>query len=594
MQFGRDIVFTYGPLGFLIAPYCLEQPPGAVILANALLCLQVAGGLVLLAWRLGRTWGWLLLAIFAFESANVETRADLVLEAGFLCWGLLSLLESGAGQKLCAASFVLLATFAAFAKVTYLFMAGFSICAIAGYAAAGRKLRLGSAVLLCFAGAFVLGWLACGQELSNIGSFLRNSLPISREYDQAASLEGLPMLRWMGVLVGLLALATVVAAICNFRHSLAPSETIRPTILLAWLIGVLFLVWKHSMVRLDRYHFVDLMVFAPMLTLGLEALPGALTKLRSAARLSALVCCVVSIGTLQFAFFPNVKQSLAEPFRQFAHHLGWVLSPEHNRSELEPALKERIREAQLPQLKRLIGANTVDVFGSLQAYALLNGLNYQPRPVFQSEAAYSPELEALNVQFYLSGKAPEFVLFELSAPDHHFRILEEAPASLVVLINYEKISAEGPFLLLKRKSGEAVKLDLLHQGILTAGQRIRPSQYSRTNVWLDLEVEPTFPGRLMRFFCRPSALRLSVWEDQTGKLKLLARHRVAPSALRSGFLACPFPVDAKEVNDLYSGRSEFRPVDFSVEPDPSVKNLWSSQIRFRVYHLENDFGRENR
>src|SRR5579859_66878 len=38
LQFGTQIVFTYGPLGYLLAPYCLEPPGTGLILLNAALC----------------------------------------------------------------------------------------------------------------------------------------------------------------------------------------------------------------------------------------------------------------------------------------------------------------------------------------------------------------------------------------------------------------------------------------------------------------------------------------------------------------------------------------------------------------------------
>ena len=101
-QFGKDIVFTYGPLGYLLAPYCLKPPSYWLILINAALCFQIALGLCLVAWRLAPVWRLGLLVFFVLTSANAELRADLLLDAGLLCWGLLCLLESGRRQHFCA------------------------------------------------------------------------------------------------------------------------------------------------------------------------------------------------------------------------------------------------------------------------------------------------------------------------------------------------------------------------------------------------------------------------------------------------------------------------------------------------------------
>jgi hypothetical protein len=586
-QFGKDIVFTYGPLGYLCAPYCLAQPSGAMVLANAVLCFQVAIGLCLVAWRLGPIWRWALLSVFVLESANIETRADLVFEVGFFCWGLLCLVESGRRQDLCGVSFVLLAGFAALAKVTYLFMAGFSICAIAIYTVACGERRLGIRIPLGFAGVFALGWLACGQGLANLGTFLLKGLLISREYDQAAGLEGLPLLRWEGFLLGAIALATVVLRMVNVVDTSDRGQRLRRAILFAWVAGLLFLVWKHSMIRLDRYHIVELIVFTPVVALALEVLPGSLLKIRYFARAMAVACCIVSIAVLESAFLPSLADSFRQPFRQFAYHLGWVLSPIDSRQRLEPAFAARRSEAQLPELRRLIGTGSVDVFGSLQAYALLNGLNYRPRPVFQSYAAYSPGLAHLNEEFFLSDKAPEFVMFELSAPYHRFRTLDDGPALRALLINYVWVAAEGPFVLLKRKSALRAKLTLLEEGTSSAGKRIDLSQYSGSNLWLELEVEPSVSGRVVQFLYRPPPIRLSVWGASATGFKRLARRRAAPLVLRTGFVACPFPVNEDDARELFTGGKVLWPAALSVEPDPGSENLWNEAIRFRLYRIEN-------
>jgi hypothetical protein len=586
-QFGKDIVFTYGPLGFLTAPYCFAQPEGTLVLANAALCFQVAAGLCLVAWRLGPLWRWALLAVFVLESANIETRADLVFEVGFFCWGLLCLVESGRRQKLCAASFVLLAGFAALTKVSYLFMASFSICAIAIHTVACGERRLGIRIPLGFAGVFALGWLASGQALSNLGTFLLKGFLISREYDQAAGLEGLPLLRWEGFLLGAVALATVVLRTGSAADPSDRGRRLRRAILLAWVAGLLFLVWKHSMVRLDRYHIVELVAFTPVMTLALDVLPGLRVRVRYTARAMAVGCCIVSVGMLESAFLPSLADSFLQPFRQFAYHLGWVLSPTDNRRRLEPALAARRSEAQLPELRRLIGTSTVDVFGSVQAYALLNGLNYRPRPVFQSYAAYTPGLAQLNEEFFLSDKGPEFVLFELSAPYHRFRTLDDGPALRSLLINYVWVAVEGPLVLLKRKSALRAKLTLLQEGTISAGKRIDLSQYPGANLWVELEVEPSVSGRVVKFLYRPPPIRLSVWGESATGSKRLARRRAAPLVLKTGFVACPFPLNEDDARELFTGRRALRPAALSVEPDPGSEHFWKEAIRFHLYQIGN-------
>src|SRR5438270_7409981 len=89
MQFGTDIVFTYGPLGFLTTRHFFPQTASLRMIVDVLLSFGVSLGVCLIAWRLKLLWRWLLLTVFVFLTANLDPRADLLFYAGLLCWGLL-------------------------------------------------------------------------------------------------------------------------------------------------------------------------------------------------------------------------------------------------------------------------------------------------------------------------------------------------------------------------------------------------------------------------------------------------------------------------------------------------------------------------
>jgi hypothetical protein len=446
-------------------------------------------------------------------------------------------------------------------------------------------------MLAGFGLTLVLGWMACRQALANLGTFLLDGFLIARDYDQASGMEGLPMLRAEAFLVGAVGLATVVIGTLTALASLDREGRWRRVILFGWLAGLLFLVWKHSMVRVDRSHTAELLVFTPVLAFALETLPSSQHKLRQIARVLALGCCALSFWVLESAFLPGLKTTLSEPFHQFVYHANCIFSPADWSRLMEPALAERQREAQLPKLRKLIGDATVDVFGSLQAHALLNKLNYRPRPVFQSYAAYNPRLARLNEEFYLSDRAPNYVLFDLFAVEHRFPTLNDGPALRSLLTNYEPVAAEDVFLLLKRKSSEPARLTLLSEGIFKTRDRLDLGKYPDDDLWLEFEVTPTVAGRLMTFLVRPPPLRLSVWMDGPTGLKRLVRRRAVPSLLKTGFVGSPCLLNSEDVRDLYTAERIVRASDYSLEPDPGSEQMWQQTVRFRLYKIENRLGR---
>ena len=128
--------------------------------------------------------------------------------------------------------------------------------------------------------------------------------------------------------------------------------------------------------------------------------------------------------------------------------------------------------SSLPRLCEIVGRASVDVFGQRQVYALLNGLNYRPRPVFQSYAACNAQLMRLNEEFYLSGSAPQYVMFSLERFDHRFPPLADAMLLRLLLSNYVPAGSERDYVLLRAKSAQRPLLKSLHEGAVRAGDRI--------------------------------------------------------------------------------------------------------------------------
>ena len=143
LQFGTDLVCTYGPLGYLIFFYFSPNAAGIRMMVDVAFCFTVAAGLCLVAWRLRPLWRCLLLGAFMFVTANLQQRTDLVTDTGFLCWGLLCLVESGRRLALSVLTFTALAVFGALAKTSVGFMAALSVVLVAGGLATRGEWRLG-------------------------------------------------------------------------------------------------------------------------------------------------------------------------------------------------------------------------------------------------------------------------------------------------------------------------------------------------------------------------------------------------------------------------------------------------------------------
>jgi hypothetical protein len=583
LQFGTDLVCTYGPLGYLIFFYFSPNAAGIRMMVDVVFCFTVAAGLCLVAWRLRPVGRCLLLGAFMFVTANLQPRTDLVIATGFLCWGLLCLVESGRRLALSVLTLTALAVFGALAKTSVGFMAALSVVLVAGGLATRGEWRLGLGMVGGFCAGIALTWMAAGQNLWHLGSFFINALAVVQGYNQSLGWEVLPQVVRDGVLLLLAAMAMVIVRALSAFEGGGRRVAWRRGLLLAWGCALLFLVWKHGFVRGDRYHVVHFLGFVPLLALALEALPCEVRTARRWARGLTAACCVLPLIPLQTWFFQPISKSLSQPFRAFGYHAGCLLRPAQYRQRMSEIIEANRREARLPRLREIVDHASVDVFGQHQVFAVLNDLSYRPRPVFQSYAACNDRLMRLNERFYLSGAAPEYVMFSLGPIDHRFPPLEDAMVLRHLLLNYGPAGTEGEFLLLKSKSSHAPRLKLLGQGAVRAGERIDLRGYVGAKLWLEIDLKPTLLGWLRQTFYQPPTVRLAAWRE--GATGPLITRRAPAAMLRAGFLASPLLLSNQDLLGCYTGKPPPRPGAYSVELLPGGERFWQGAVGFRVYQI---------
>jgi hypothetical protein len=581
LQFGPDLVSTYGPLGYLIFFYYSPNAAGLRMMVDVAFCLTVAVGLCLVAWRLRLVRGGLLLGVFMFVAANLNPRTDLVIDTGFLCWGLLCWVESGRRLALSVLVFSALAVFGALAKTSVIFMAGLSAVLVAGGLAARGQWRLGLGMVAGFGVGVSVAWMAAGQSLWHLGPYLTNALALVQGYNEALGWEGLPRVMLWAFLLLLAGMAMVAIRALTGLGGRDRGAAWRRGLLLAWIASLLFLVWKHGVVRGDSYHVVYFFGFLSVLALTLGVVPCEKVAARLCARGLAAGVCLLALVALQSWFFPATSKSLAQPFRAFGYNASCLLRPGHYWQRMNEVVETNRRENRLPRFRDAIGSATVDVFGQHQVYALLNDLNYRPRPVFQSYAACNARLMRLNEQFYLSRAAPEYVMFSLEPIDRRFPPLEDAMVLRDLLFNYELVGAEGDFLLLKLKSVLPPRLRLLGEGTVRPGERIELGAFGGADLWLEIDLQPSLLGRLRQTFYRAPVVRVAAWRDASRRL--LFRRRAPAPMLAGGFLASPLLLSTEDVRSCCQGKPPARPGAYSVELLPEDGRFWEESIRFRVY-----------
>ncbi len=532
VRFGEELVFSYGPLGYL-HPRGTYNPElfGIYVFGQVLLTL----GYTFIFATTFRSLGGVERVLFALVVVLPCRLQNDVLLVGTGIFALVALdhfvrasrddRRAWAGLAVVALQMNALGLMKFTLFPLTLLLAGVGVLLLLRE----RRPRAAAAWLLGWLVSLVALWLGHGQQFGDLPTFLRGALMIVAGYGAGMGVETTPAL----LALGLATLVATAVALLYWLKRESPRD-LRAILLFGYLAFCLFLAWRNAFTRADIWHVRFFFPLASFVAFALLALASERLAPRSRQVLvSVALLCIA--GVLSMAL-PQMKAAdYAIAGRELRRHAGTVLRGElgAQRAQQREALR---RQYDLPMFRRLVGSERVDLFGCNQAVLLLNDFNYAPRPVFQSYAAYTPPLQQANEAFYLGAAAPRFVMLGLCPIDLHYPTSEDALALLVLLRNYHPVAAEKSFVLMQR----ADVVPLAASPAPTAAVAVEPGQWIdvpsgnvATRIHLDYGL--SLAGRLHALFLREPSLSLEV---ETADKQVRA-FRLVRSIAHSGFLLSP-------------------------------------------------------
>ena len=545
--FGEDLVFTFGPLGFLYTR--LYHPE----LFSALMTFWFFTAL-LLGLFFGGYWGrapWPLSLILAFGlllavSLNVEL-ADAQLFFIPLAGAILAMDPVRSGWRWLGYPLLALAALAGLIKFT-VFMAGAAVFAIADVVLWWRERTFPHRLALFLAISWICFLMVTGH--GDWPAYLLNSLRIAGGYSAAMQVAG-PAVEIQESLVmeGLLSLVLILTP--TGRAGVAEGVTRLGVTLASVLIG--FLMFKAGAVRHDGH----ILITAGGLLLLAVTVAWRAAGLETKLWLKVLAIGSVLLGAYHLSGIPerhnpgqgrnretyvkNLLQDRPEgALRGLANHLFGVAEPNF-RLRRDQALTDIRDRAPLPAWE-----GRVDIYNWDQASVLANELNFTPRPVFQSYSAYSPALLQLNADHLLGDEAPDLILFSVQTIDNRLPALEDGLSWPLLWTRYDPIGFMGSHLLLKRRQFSEKSLYLGPPQETRLGLEeslvIEAETGSAPCIWASVHLRSTLAGRLMSAAFKAPVVELTL-ELADGSSH---RKRFIPGMGPTGFLLSPYVEDAYE------------------------------------------------
>lgn len=528
LKFGTDLMFTYGPLGFL---YNTEN-----IGSNAQIALLFYGVLTLAeAWLLWCTFrrlkGWRGILLIGFAVLSCLCGVSLWTKDYYICF-LVFLAVSLAWTEETPHRYLITASALTVIVSLIKFNTGIQcmltmVLFVAGKLLLEKKCALRflpylPAIVLAYAAAFFIH----NPSLKALGHYISTNLDISSGYSSAMSISPQPLLLLAAVLCG--------GAFCVLLVLVFTSDFASGAYLFLFS-GALFQCFKHGYVRADAHVYIFFMGFLMIITvmalfLDYERLIPALRRIRLHAPCCALLTAVMVLISL-YALNPSVR-SLADTYPNKLQDLRYGIAA---RLDTKIAASE---EDILPDaILNAIGQDPVAVLPwelSIDAY---NDINMVVMPALQSMMAYTPSLDAENAAFFTDKFAPEYVIFAFYTIDGRIPILETPATWQALYENYHAVLQEGVYLLLKKNDvPTALELgDETQQTVSSAEQVVLPDVPYGT--FVRLKTGLTFWGKLNKLFYQIPPVTITLtWSDGSQ-----TTGRVIPEVLENGIVLDNLP-----------------------------------------------------
>lgn len=534
LVFGRDIIFNYGPLGFVFFP--MDIGSNLVQSVAALVLLEV-----------------FFLGALALVLQQLQKRLDIVLVGG--AWTLVGLRLFNIGIPMMVAAYLVLSFHRRQLRwaIPAVFVAAFSLLGkfnggvgnailLAAWGAAmlaterrwAMVLRLGALAGLYLAVVLLLYRLS-GNPLGVLPDYLKLSWLIAACYSSAmcCPAEHHKDLGLAGALIGFVLWA---AWRCYRRH---------PDAMATALLAIpVFFAFKTAVVRPDMYHLPDGRILgATLLGLLLCLAP------RSGGRLLLRVILVLTliVGFRLVYYYPpsSILDRASQAVAAFKPHENsqYVVSGDFNGPV--PQMPEAWRQ--------LVGRRTVDIYPWDLWLAYVNHLNWKPRLVLTSLSAYDPVLDRRSADHYVGADAPDFVLYRHYATDEANPCLVDPQTWLEIVRQYDFVDRrEDLFLLERRPKPSWAQEVVLKTESVPLDRTIPVADRFPGRVALRAQLQLTAAGRLAEALYKVDLPHVVVTYE-TGEAR---EYRLFWRNLAGGFLVSDLPWEPAQAQEFFlTGRA---------------------------------------
>jgi hypothetical protein len=566
-QYGKDIIFTYGPLyyfyGYAVPAFYSSKAFLLINLGINLFFAAIKASVVFFFYRRANSSNKMYAAIFAgivmllcvHEHLWVHylyLELVMMFTTMLLCDSFYELCENNAAtsikhiiNNILASLLMVIAQYVKFSffNIVVVLIISFSVLYIFH-----RKNK----IAVIFAGSYIvlsiLIWIISGQSIKNIFSYIYTGLQLSSGFTPAMSRNFADATIFNIFVFAFITIGAFVVMMIYF----AIKKKLFLFIAMLFISPQIFLLFKQSFVRADihAYAFMGTLPFIALYLLFVSVLlpsssPPSTQKSQLFVNNSnkciliiSIIVSWVSMSVTNIGFLPkNNAYQIIKDYRNYEDDINET--------------KQNIRNqyGNYNELAYYINSDeTTDIFPWDISLLYAYDLNWQPRPVIQSYTNYIQALDKLTARHFLTEKAPDKLIYTPKTIDGRYALFDEPETFRIVLLNYTSLAYNDTYLILeKNKLVNFGKMEEICTVTVKTEDIIEVPLYEDAYVFMEVDWDFNFLGKLVNFFFKTNSAYIELYLTDGSKLKNRFIHKNA----RNGLFVSKLVLNTYELKQVF-------------------------------------------
>lgn len=553
IAFGRDVIFTYGPLGVFRFPYYSYSPNSYyfALFFSSLLIVCLTLTLSNLSKRVS------VLSFLVLSFAFIEC----IFIGDFMFWSYfpylyvtIFLLDKHGKKNWINLSLILFFTsFSILLKISHLPVAVISFVLLDIYCLYKEGVKSSIHSILLFI-VLILTYMLIGQNLMDFPDYLIGSIRTMSGFSESMQLSGSysVILRYIGLSI------IYTGFTC---YLLWKQRKVKDVVFFVVSLLSLFISFKAGFVRHDAHsnQAVAGMCFV-------VALSGFYFKPEfKLGKIGKMVFPIILILTIIQAVDVKALNSSHRSIQKI--FLGQILRVMENLKDL-PKVFNSTRKSELDgkfvknyrEISKSIDLSgvdgSVDIYPYDQVLVIANNLDFRPRPLFQSYSAYNPYLIKRNIDFLNSERSADNILLSIKTIDNRISTSMEGASWKDIKALYEFAGMRGEFALLKKRNKKS-SYKLIKKKVMKVHFDDVVNLPDGIN-FIKINIKKNLVGRIVDivFKLPMSHIRYSLSDRVEDENK-----RLVPEISREGFFIDPFIENTTDFIMFLEGKEPIRKVN---------------------------------